>query len=203
MAFKEDYKDEIADRKYQLIDDRTGAVIYPEVKMERVDTPSQVGDKFGANNTNEIYRRLNEIENGESVVKKSDLQRTVDRNNVWYDDRLFYVQEITNGIYQPYVQEPDRICEVMSKYADISNDTLKLGGYRVLDQIVVVNPAGNAHAYVHCGGKAVYYANVINGNWGVCKAHIKDIAYDGNLIIFFDTAFNANIQLNLQMFYKE
>lgn len=71
MAFKEDYKDEIADRKYQLIDDRTGAVIHPEVKMERVDTPTQVGDKFNSKILNSIFNFLNGLLSGAVTVKNA------------------------------------------------------------------------------------------------------------------------------------
>lgn len=71
MAYKEDYKDEIADRKYQLIDSRTGAVIYPAVKMERVDTPTQVGDKFGSKILNSIFNFMNGLLNGTVTVKNA------------------------------------------------------------------------------------------------------------------------------------
>lgn len=71
MAFKENYLDEIADRKYQLIDSRTGAVIYPAVKMERVDTPTQVGDKFGSKILNSIFNFMNGLLNGTVTVKNA------------------------------------------------------------------------------------------------------------------------------------
>lgn len=65
---KQDYKDEIATRRYQVVDNKTGAIINPDVALKRIDTPTQIGDRFMARILNEITKRLNDLESGVEVV---------------------------------------------------------------------------------------------------------------------------------------
>lgn len=129
----------------------------------------------------------------------ADKIRTFDRNNVWHNDRLFYVHEIADGVYEAYVQEANRACPVKAKYAENADN---VQGYYPLHVIGSYNPAGNDWVVVPCLGRDVQYASILNGNWDACPIRCTSAARQGDhLLVFFERAFTGNIQLNIRMFY--
>lgn len=175
MAFKENYLDEIADRKYQLIDDRTGAVIYPKVKMERVDTPTQVGDKFGSKILNSIFNFFNGLLDGSVTVKNANNAPT--GFNIGNADNPLKVLQLWS--------DKDKKIQIRPNADGSFNIELKKADGTLIKRLVSVSADGTAYLnlpWANVSGKPSTYAPTLGetsttayrGDKG--KANATDIA---------------------------
>lgn len=72
MAFRTNYKDEIATKIYQIVDAVGNAIIHEKVRLNPNYKPTQAGDKFGAAEVNAIHKRLNDLDDGTVKAKKAE-----------------------------------------------------------------------------------------------------------------------------------
>lgn len=198
MAFKENYKDEIATRRYQIIDNKTGAIINPDVALKRIDTPTQVGDKFISKDVNAIATRLNELEN--AVVTEEDI--TLIGKAMKFSGGL----TLSNGANEILYQFVKGVGHTNIHTGNIGSCTagnsFKLQGYAVINRIGVFNPSGNDWVVIPCEGKDVQFAIAINGNWDAANVRVISIARQfTNMLVFIDRPYTGNIQINYMMFY--
>lgn len=71
MSFRTNYKDEIPQngkRLYNIIDDKTGAVINQNARIVRSNSNTQEGDEFGAAEVNLIHKHLNSATNDNLIM---------------------------------------------------------------------------------------------------------------------------------------
>lgn len=73
MAFRTNYKDEIATKIYQIVDAVGNAIIHEKVRLNPNYKPTQAGDKFGAAEVNAIHKRLNDLDDGTVKAKKATI----------------------------------------------------------------------------------------------------------------------------------
>lgn len=71
MALKSDFKDQIPvnnKKLYQIIDDKTGAIINNNVRISRSNGNTQEGDKYGAAEVNEERKVINQLSNPNILI---------------------------------------------------------------------------------------------------------------------------------------